>query len=368
MKNDRSGWTEYRGGPNRTPYRSEGVPIVDPVTADWAIGVQNAQILSGGVLVSDGRVSIARTDGISILDIEAGREAWKKTTVRPMAMAADDSMLFVATDTAVLAFDLQDGRQQWKKYVSINIGSESPVSGPEYHPERLALCEKGLCVGTATGVTLLDRDTGAVIWRSKRSDEVFDLAVGASRILAFVESGLIGIDSRSGDEKWKKGQPPECQYQHLLGVTGSEAVMEMVWDDAVFGNHVLAERIDIRDGSKVGEIDVQYGFPQLVTEDVCYVDVFDEKKLSKYAIMDRTVEWERSVNRTGDLTLVGDVLYVPISGGVVGLNTVSGEQEMRYGGIGSIRHVLFSNESLLVASDTELSRLSETKRKETRIY
>lgn len=71
-------WTGYRGGPARTAAVPEGVPARDADGAErWGVEVVGAEILQNGIRVANGRVYLARSDGVSVLDAETGAQVWQ---------------------------------------------------------------------------------------------------------------------------------------------------------------------------------------------------------------------------------------------------------------------------------------------------
>lgn len=358
-------WSAYRGSAERNPCRPDGTPIVDPVRVEWKIGVRNAEILSEGVLVSGDRVPIARTDGISVLEIADGRQVWKATTLRPLAMVVDESRLFVAAKTAVRAFDLKSGAERWTAPVRLLTAEYSSDHSREYYPQRLALSEHGLCVTTSDGVISLDRDTGVIQWRTALpNSRIAGLAASTGIIFAKSSANVVGIDPRTGNKQWTHGSESEWLYGEIRGVERSQVIVTRFLEDGLYGKGSSAERIAICDGRTVGEVNIPKMTPQLFANNACYASGIHGSGVLKYRIDRDSVAWRQSGETTAtDPVLVGHVLYVPTREGIVGLNTKTGNTEMRYNAIGPARTVAAADESMFVASETELSRLSGTKQR-----
>jgi outer membrane protein assembly factor BamB len=157
------------------------------------------------------------------VDLASGRVRWSAPAdASPAHLALDDDHVVVADAVAVTAYAVADGQIVWR----VNPGA--PVVTTPVRDAALVL------VGLDNGdIVALDRSTGAIVWRSPYGRVTEALAVGAGRVFANVEGGIVcAVRASDGARSW-------C-YDFHIPIVGAPMVDAHLVYLAVFDNTVRA--------------------------------------------------------------------------------------------------------------------------------
>lgn len=115
-----SEWTGYRGGARRTAALPEarGVRDADGDAEAWRVDLAGAEVLPNGVRVADGRVYVARTDGLSVLDATSGDQVWRHAGDAPghglAVCTAQDGRVVLGSADGLVLLSASDG-DEWSR-------------------------------------------------------------------------------------------------------------------------------------------------------------------------------------------------------------------------------------------------------------
>ena len=360
------------------------------LTEKWRFTV--AGIPPGSPLIADGKVFVMATGGTYAIDLETGKEVWKRTDVTGTAsLAYADGFVFAHTSSTAQLYklDAKDGKTVWGPTKTYDLTGCDGTSSPVLGGGKVVVGHScgGLEVGAGYdaargGVEALDAATGMKAWSySTVNDSGENGAMVWSTVAIDVAGGTVfagtgnnystagpgsdsihAIDLATGMRRWAK-QVRANDVWSLQGVPGG--------DDTDFGaNPILAEvggKQVVAAGDKGAafwQLDRALGEVQWSRADlsashapanggVLMNGAFDGKFF--YAVsndpdgnkailhkMDPTKmgadEWTKTYQEVtwGAPSLANGVLYVPINAELYVLDAASGDELTKFDATGTI--------------------------------
>jgi outer membrane protein assembly factor BamB/ABC-type Mn2+/Zn2+ transport system permease subunit len=221
-------WPCYRGQNGDGVLTETGIATDWPQTGLkqlWSIPLHDdGKNTHAGASIANGRVYIpSRTgskDVIYCLDAETGKEIWNYsyestgkaqtygTGIRAAPTVFGNFVYTLGCYGQLYCLDATKGTLVWNLDLLKDFDGKVPKFGMAAAPvvmNGLLICEPG---GQGTSVVALDPATGKTIWKS--GDGAPSYAVpekitidGIDQILAYLESGLVGFDLKTGKELWR---------------------------------------------------------------------------------------------------------------------------------------------------------------------
>ncbi|MEV5830769.1 serine/threonine-protein kinase [Spirillospora sp. NPDC052242] len=260
--------------------------------------------VTGGVVVAEGR-----TGDVHALDARTGEVLWKKRAGNGSHALDGAVYLLDPIQPWLVAVDAASGDARWESNI-VGAGGGMAVSG-------------GLaCIGYEGPIRALDVRDGAVRWHADASAEL-GLAADSRVVVAANPDALVGLDPRSGRERWTRRLDLQDVRPLAAFLVGDGLVF--VGDD---GGVLHAVRAD--DGSPVWRkgLDEKWfnGSSLRLSGGVLYADSGFGTVDAVNAATGATV-WSRFVDRGGSrLALSGGTLFAACArtGTVHALNAADG--------------------------------------------
>jgi outer membrane protein assembly factor BamB len=208
----------------------------------------------GSVTVAGGKIYLVGNKGlenefVSALDAKNGKELWstklgvvgnpKQVPSYPAARTTptlDGGLLYaMGSDGDLVCVDAANGKEKWRKSLQKDFGAKAGVwafsESPLIDGNRVIVAP-----GTeAATVVALDKKTGATIWKASVPGNqlaAYSSAIpinsgGVRQIAAYVQKGLVGLDSATGKVLWTYDKTLDKQF-------GVHAVTPVVSGDLVY--------------------------------------------------------------------------------------------------------------------------------------
>lgn len=228
-------WPRWRG-PANDGHAPPGPPILASLPAEPRIRWQvpagpglASPVVSGGVVLAfdnqDGR------ETLRALDATSGTERWRAAIDEPFSdsqgptgprctpVIDGDRAYAVSCRGELQCRTLKDGNLLWRvNYVtnfdSTFVGEKGNTPGAARHGNNGSPLVDGkhliACAGgtNGAGVVCLDKQTGAVVWKSLNdmagyAPPVVAELTGRRQVIAFTADGIVGLDRRDGRELWR---------------------------------------------------------------------------------------------------------------------------------------------------------------------
>lgn len=221
-------WPQWRG-PNRDGISKETGLLKEWPTEGPAL-VWKASGAGGGYSsfsVANGKLYTMGLRGdrefVVAFDVATGKEAW--ATPHGSAFRNDrgdgprgtptvdgDRVYALGGSGDLTALDARSGKVVWSKNVLKEFGGSNITWGISESP--LVLGNKVLVNpgGPGASIVALNKDTGAVIWKSQSDKAGYSSAIpveinGATQVVFFTAERAVGLDAKDGKLLWEYGRP-----------------------------------------------------------------------------------------------------------------------------------------------------------------
>lgn len=221
-------WPQWRG-PNRDGISKETGLLKEWPTEGPAL-VWKASGAGGGYSsfsVANGKLYTMGLRGdrefVVAFDVATGKEAW--ATPHGSAFRNDrgdgprgtptvdgDRVYALGGSGDLTALDARTGKVVWSKNVLKEFGGSNITWGISESP--LVLGNKVLVNpgGPGASIVALNKDTGAVIWKSQSDKAGYSSAIpveinGATQVVFFTAERAVGLDAKDGKLLWEYGRP-----------------------------------------------------------------------------------------------------------------------------------------------------------------
>ena len=241
-------WPQWHG-PNR-----DNVSTETGLLAAWPVGApplawQTTGLGGGyaGLAVAGGKIFTSGdySNGACVLalDVKSGKPLWQSPLGKtgggagypgPRATPTVDGKLVYALGQYgdLLCLQASDGKEVWRKNLTTDFGGKM-MSSWGYSESPLVLGDQLLCTpgGAAGSVIALNKQTGALLWRSKEltdpaaySSLMASPIAGTLQVIVFTGAHVAGLDPKTGTVLWSAPR------------RGATAVVPMpvIKDDCVF--------------------------------------------------------------------------------------------------------------------------------------
>jgi outer membrane protein assembly factor BamB len=304
-------WPSFGGDPGNTGTRGEDAGPTGAVETAWRFNVDGIYTMPGPV-VSDGTVYVGSGRTAYAVDATDGVGRWEAdlgALAHHFSPAADGGSVYFAAQSnagvdsggaagAIGAFG-PDGDRAWRRELPVTT-SPKPVD------DALLLGESA----DAARLVALDRETGAVRWRTELGPDLLRgaPAVGGGSVVATASAGdgesgaVVALERATGERRWSTALES--------GVRAAPAVragtVHVETDDGRLLAYALA------DGTRLWE--VATGVPgataPAVTEELVVALV--ENRLVGVTREEGTLAWTTDVGYAtiNGVSVVGDVAYV----------------------------------------------------------
>ncbi|MFW5919027.1 MAG: PQQ-binding-like beta-propeller repeat protein [Halanaeroarchaeum sp.] len=177
-----------------------------PATDSGGLSASAPTVARGGVVVADER-------RVHSLSLQKGETRWRSDAIRPTRLDSleryrantvapalgPDGDVFVGTGDGLVALDGSDGATRWRVDALKEVARPAVVEGTVYAQDA----------DTVVAVAM----DGTETWRRSvgRRGTPSPPAVGANRVVAWTDAGLVGVDRVSGDVVWERELSVESQ-------------------------------------------------------------------------------------------------------------------------------------------------------------
>lgn len=230
-----SDWPSWRGD-KRDGHVAPGVPVPEKLPAEakilWRTSVAEgfaSPVVGGGQLVFLDYIDAKET--VRALDAATGKDLWKAPLdashkdgfgtgprCTPVIDVAGKKVYAQSTKGELQCLDAADGKQIWRKnfttdFGQVFIGEKGDASGAQRHGNSGSPLLDGdnlivLAGGKEASVVCLNKNTGALIWKSEDDlagygpPVILELA-GKRQVVVFTAIALIGLNPADGKLLWR---------------------------------------------------------------------------------------------------------------------------------------------------------------------
>lgn len=309
-------------------------------TAGYEAREQPAEtVLLGGPSVRDGTVYIGTRSAAYALDVQHGRQHWRRELRAPgtATPTVGPDQVFVGGDGALQALDRDTGRARWHATIPAPYADSRTDDWIEAAP---ALGDEAVFVGTTGGrLMAFDRTSGDRLWtvtapladptepRGPDNTNRFGGAPAVSDGVVYAgnwNGRLTAHDAATGDQLWatetggRIESSPTVVGETLFVTTGTD-----VW------------AVDIADGSERWRYREDPGSAiesPAVADGTLYAGVgpaFESLSLVALDLDDRTVAWRAPGRPQAAASVASGAVYVGIGRGLTAFDATSGETAWR---------------------------------------
>jgi outer membrane protein assembly factor BamB len=238
-------WLNYRG-PTQNGVVAESLPVSLPkdVKPLWKINVGTG--LSSVTVKGDHAFTVGnrdkRNDVLVCLDTKTGKEVWHHQY--PQALEAKyfeggprstptldgGNVYFVAQYGDLFCFDAATGKVKWYKHYQKDFGGHRPDWGYAGSPTvdgDLLLLDVG---GNGASTVALNKNTGAVVWKSGADEAGYGSPVvadlnGKRVVLVFKARAIVGYDIKNGSEQFRSEWKTDYDVNAISPVVTGSSVL-----------------------------------------------------------------------------------------------------------------------------------------------
>jgi outer membrane protein assembly factor BamB len=333
---DAADWPRWRGPDGDGVSRETGLlkawPPEGPAVAWKAEGLgegySGVAVVGGRVYTQaningvEGTVALNEADGAFVWGVEThegpGYTNGQGNGPRGTPTVADGRLYVEGAWGDVVCHDAATGNVLWRTNLINDLGGGLPGWG---YSESPLLYGDMLIVTPGGGqgaVAALNKDTGAVIWRTAEVPDAAEYSSpvaaeigGIAQIVQFVGGGVFGMTPDAGAKLWSYRHQ---KAQNSINITTPVVAQDHVLISSAYGNGTGAARITTADGRQTAqEAYFLPGFPNhhggiIKLGDYVY-GTNDRGLLCVEFLTGRTVWEDRSVGK-GSLTIADGMIYV----------------------------------------------------------
>lgn len=317
-------WPMFRRDAANSGYIPQGNPL-EKLTLNWQY--ETDYEVSASAIISEGTVFVASEDRhVYALDAESGDLQWTFKTnesIEDNAPAVLDETLFVASPRdKIYALDTESGEEIWSEDIGIHRTGITATNGAIYYT-------------TPNRVFARNVDDGEELWQFSAYNASYSGPAVADGSVYFgtTEEKVYSLDAEDGTEEWV--------FRPFDWVLSTPVVA----DDTVYAgsNDDYLYAIDTTDGSQRWRYDVGHSVraAPVVADGIVYISEGGTVALDPE---DGTEIW--SHQRSGDIAVVDDTVYLASGSSLYTHDTASGEKLAEYQLDATI------STSLAISSDT----------------
>ena len=207
---------------SHAPAAQPAIPQVWQLVGAQAVATSSAD----AVVIHGSRMYILLNDGpmgrVAALDIASGNELWRSSVRSSGYLAAGDGLVYcLVSDSGrgmeLVALDAGSGTVKWRCPPSGKALRAGPV-------RPLVLNEKRVCWSGDDVVSVIDTDSGHVVWSKPIVGEglVSEAAPAGGHLYVATATALYCLDADKGSESWKMplDKPASILARPLLAASG----------------------------------------------------------------------------------------------------------------------------------------------------